>query len=70
MEQGRDISAAARIRDQLRDWIRAEGLRPGDRLPTEAELTARFGVSRPALREALKGMELDGMIAAQRGSGR
>ena len=68
--QGRDITAAARIRDLLRDWIRAEGLRPGDRLPTEAELTARFGVSRPALREALKGMELDGIIAAQRGSGR
>jgi DNA-binding GntR family transcriptional regulator len=43
--QGRDITAAARIRDLLRDWIRAEGLRPGDRLPTEAELTARFGVS-------------------------
>ncbi len=65
-----DKPGAERIRDLLREAIRAEGLRPGDRLPTEAALTARFGVSRPMLREALKGMELDGQILARRGSGR
>ncbi len=42
------------IADVLRDRIRAGELQPGDRLPTQAELTEEFGVERGAVREALR----------------
>lgn len=42
----------------------------GERLPSEKELVAELGVSRPALRECLRALEARGIIAASRGSGR
>ena len=42
---------------------------PGDKLPTEAELSARFGVNRHTVRHALKDMAERGLVTARRGSG-
>jgi GntR family transcriptional regulator, transcriptional repressor for pyruvate dehydrogenase complex len=39
------------------------------RLPSEAELSRRFGASRPVVREALARLRDDGMIASRQGSG-
>ena len=39
------------------------------RLPTEAELSQTYGVSRPTLREALSRLRLDGVITSRRGAG-
>ncbi|MBZ9761543.1 GntR family transcriptional regulator [Mesorhizobium sp. CA8] len=61
---------AVQLRDRLADLIRTEGLKPGDRLPTESQLTQRFRISRPALREALKLLEQDGIISVTHGLGR
>jgi GntR family transcriptional regulator len=58
------------LRDRIADLIRDEGLRPGDKLPTEAQLTQRFKISRPALREALKLLEQDDVIYVEHGRGR
>ncbi|MDI7861938.1 GntR family transcriptional regulator [Rhizobiaceae bacterium n13] len=58
------------LRDRIADLIRTEGLKPGDKLPTEAQLTARFRISRPALREALKLLEQDNIIYVEHGRGR
>jgi DNA-binding FadR family transcriptional regulator len=41
----------------------------GCKLPTEGELSARFGVSRPVLREALQALKDAGVLQSQRGSG-
>lgn len=61
---------AVQLRDRIADLIREEGLKPGDKLPTEAQLTQRFKISRPALREALKLLEQDGVIYVEHGRGR
>lgn len=44
-------------------------LRPGDRLPTEQMLVARFHVSRAVVREAISRLKSDGLVVSRRGSG-
>jgi GntR family transcriptional repressor for pyruvate dehydrogenase complex len=44
-------------------------LGPGDRLPTEQMLVARFGVSRAVVREAISRLKSDGLVVSRRGSG-
>jgi GntR family transcriptional regulator len=61
---------AIQLRSRIADLIRDEGLKPGDKLPTEAQLTNRFKISRPALREALKLLEQDDLIYVEHGRGR
>ncbi|PHQ83639.1 MAG: GntR family transcriptional regulator [Thalassobium sp.] len=44
-------------------------LRPGERLPSERELSERLGVSRPSLREALAELQDAGLLASRAGAG-
>ena len=48
--------------NQLMDELRAGRLNPGDRL-RETELAERLGVSRPPVREAIRQLEADGVVA-------
>ncbi len=63
----------SKIRDvvasRLKTFIRDENLQPGDRLPTETELAAQFGVNRLSLREATKALEFLGIVEARPGRG-
>ena len=43
--------------------------REGEMLPTEHEMSAMFGVSRPVVREALERLRVDGLVASRRGLG-
>ena len=54
---------------EIRAYIIRNGLRPGDLLPTELEMSEKLGVSRNVLREAIKSMELMGMVQACPGRG-
>jgi len=54
---------------QLTELIGQGSLQPGDRLPPEREMAVSLGVSRNALREALKRLESDGWVTSQQGSG-
>jgi DNA-binding FadR family transcriptional regulator len=47
--------------------IAADGLRAGDRLPSQAELVRRYGVGPTPLREALRMLELAGLVSARPG---
>jgi GntR family transcriptional repressor for pyruvate dehydrogenase complex len=57
------------IADQVRSLIAAGEFTPGSRLPAERELSKRFGVSRPSLREALIALEVQGYVDVRPGSG-
>jgi DNA-binding FadR family transcriptional regulator len=54
---------------RLRDFIQETGLGPGDRLPAEAALAERLGVSRLSLREATRSLQTLGVIEARHGNG-
>jgi len=54
---------------RLRDEIAAGRYRGERRLPTEAELVARFGVSRPTVGRALRELQIEGLIERRRGAG-
>jgi GntR family transcriptional regulator, transcriptional repressor for pyruvate dehydrogenase complex len=57
------------VADQIRQQIVTGELVEGQRLPPEDELTARFGVARTTLREALRVLESQGLVAIRRGRG-
>ncbi|MFI7490211.1 FadR/GntR family transcriptional regulator [Micromonospora echinaurantiaca] len=50
------------VLDQIEEQILAGRLRPGDRLPPERELAGMLGVSRAAIREALRVLEAQGVL--------
>jgi DNA-binding FadR family transcriptional regulator len=56
-----------RVAGELRRMIVEGELRPGDRLPAEGELTARMGVSRGTLREALRVLSSQKLLTSARG---
>jgi DNA-binding GntR family transcriptional regulator len=57
------------LAETLRADIAGQRLKPGAAMPTEAQLTERFAVSRFTVREALRRLEAEGLIARRRGSG-
>jgi GntR family galactonate operon transcriptional repressor len=59
----------AQIVDALVRIIASGELAPGSLLPTEPEMSARFGVSRSVVREALRLVDAKGLIEVRHGSG-
>ncbi len=57
------------ISEELRRDIVSGHYRQGDKLPTEATLSARFGVNRHTVRHALKALANEGLVHARRGAG-
>lgn len=57
------------IADALRDDLAAGHYGPGDKLPTEAVLAARFGVNRHTVRHALATLAEAGLVRSRRGAG-
>jgi DNA-binding FadR family transcriptional regulator len=54
---------------EIRRYVEREGLKPGDRIGTESELAASFGVSRPTLREGLRLLASTHLIRSTQGRG-
>jgi len=53
----------------LREDVAAGRYRTGDRLPSEADLAARFGVNRHTVRRAIATLAAEGMVHSRRGAG-
>jgi GntR family transcriptional regulator, transcriptional repressor for pyruvate dehydrogenase complex len=57
------------IVEQVEAYIHKGQLKPGDQLPPERELAEQFGVSRTAVREAVKALHEKGLVEAYPGRG-
>ena len=57
------------IADRLREMIIQEEMKTGSKLPAEAELMARFGVSRSTVREAVKILQTEHIVDIRQGQG-
>ena len=58
-----------KVAAEIEEAIVAKKIPPGDRLPSEMELCSQFGVSRTAVREALRTLSAKGMISIEKGRG-
>ena len=58
---------AKQISEKIREAILEGRVRVHERLPTEEELAAKFNVSRPTIREALKRLAAQNLIRSRRG---
>jgi len=61
--------ASEQVALEIRRYLEAKGLEPGDRIGTEQELATEFGVSRPTLREALRLLASSHLVRARQGPG-
>jgi len=57
------------IVDEIKRTIISDNLVPGDRLPQEKDLTTRFAAGKGTVREALKSLEVQGLIRTRTGRG-
>lgn len=64
-----DLSLYRQVETLLREQIADGELKPGDRLPAEAELRVHYGVSRVTVRQALDALERDGLVERHVGRG-
>jgi GntR family transcriptional repressor for pyruvate dehydrogenase complex len=55
------------VADQIRERIFSATVKTGERLPTERDLAVQFGVSRVVVREAVRALELGGLLRVRKG---
>jgi GntR family transcriptional repressor for pyruvate dehydrogenase complex len=68
LQRIRQPRVAELVAAQLREDILSGHLKEGDVLPSQEALLSEFGVSPPALREAIHILECDGLISVRRGN--
>jgi GntR family transcriptional repressor for pyruvate dehydrogenase complex len=68
-DQGRSRKTSERVALDIVHDIVAQGLQAGDRLPLEAAMVEQYDVSRASLREALRLLEVQGLIRLKPGPG-
>lgn len=55
--------------DDIKNKIKSGEIKKGDRLPSERELSESLGVSRTSIREAIRALEVIGLVESRRGAG-
>lgn len=56
------------VAEQIREQLSQGLLKPGDRLPPERELAEQFNLSRNTVREALRALEMSGLLEFRKGA--
>jgi GntR family transcriptional repressor for pyruvate dehydrogenase complex len=65
----RKSSAPEIIINEIIQHIKSGELKPGNKLPTERDMSQMFGVGRSSIREAIKGLVLSGYLESSQGKG-
>jgi len=65
----RPLGLGGELAQRLLAAIREGALSPGDKLPTEKQLSERHGVSRAVVREAIARLKSEGYVASRQGAG-
>jgi DNA-binding FadR family transcriptional regulator len=65
-----DAPAYRQIANQIEERIVARILKTGDALPSETDLARQFGVNRSTVREAIRELEIQGLLGRRRGEKR
>lgn len=60
---------ASEVSRRLIDYLMSGEVRPGDRIPSERQLTEMLGVNRPTVREAIKSLGFLGLLEIRQSSG-
>lgn len=60
-------SFSEQVANRILAMIKSGNLKSGDQLPTEAQMTIAFAISRPPLREALKALTIMGVLESRQG---
>lgn len=63
------VTVTQRAIERIKAMIAAGELRPGQRLPTERELSTQLGLSRSSMREAVRALTAMGVLEARHGAG-
>lgn len=65
----REEKAYARVIEKVKKMILSGELKPGEKLPPEREFAEKLEVSRNSVREAIRIMDMMGIVSSQQGSG-
>lgn len=68
-EGDKRLSRPLQVAEAIKAWVMERGLQSGDRLPGEAELIERFGMSKGTIREATRILEAQGLVRTRTGPG-
>ena len=63
------MSTTDKVIESIRAYIQEPGRQPGEKLPTESELTRQLGVGRSSIREALRVLQTMGYVSIIHGKG-
>jgi GntR family transcriptional repressor for pyruvate dehydrogenase complex len=69
INSGERSSLKSIVIQEIKQYIIEQGLKAGDKFPTERKLTEMYGVSRSVIREALSYLENTGVIRTRQGQG-
>lgn len=69
LEPVRRTKVYEEVADRIRRLIAEGRLKAGDRLPPERELAERFGISRTSVRDAIRALEMVGLLEPRQGDG-
>ncbi len=62
-------SVAEQVAQRILSLVKSGELKPGDHLPPERDLALSLGVSRPSVREAIRGLAILGVVRTRQGGG-
>ena len=69
-EEFKETKFYTKVINYIKVKILSGELKNGDRLPSEREMAERLDVSRTSIREAIRTLEIMGLIESKRGSGK